>query len=190
MDEETRTLTTAQAAARLGVAPNSVILWADAGLLHSWRTPGGHRRISEASVQAMLDKRRERDEAQRARVLRVMVVEDNAAMAELLCGQIRAQLPEARLSVVSDGFVALVQAGKDLPDVMVMDINLPGMNGLAMIESLRAQEATAGLRFVLVSSHLAHEIASFGRLPPGVPFLAKPVSAEALREALDQVLEG
>lgn len=188
-EEDSDHLTTAQAAARLGVAPNSVIVWADAGLLQSWRTPGGHRRITAASVRSMLEKRREREAAMLARPLRVMVVEDNDAMAQLLAGQIRQVLPVASVSTVGDGFEALVQAGKDLPDVILMDVNLPGMNGLAMIRSLRSQFPSARLRFVLVSSFLPHELKPFGERPLDVPFLPKPVSIEALQEALSGLLE-
>ena len=189
MDEETQTLTTAQAAAILGVAPNSVILWADAGILQSWRTPGGHRRITAASVQAMLDKRHARDAANRVRKLRVMVVEDDAETAGLLAEQIRGVLPEAKITVVRDGFVALVQAGRELPDLIVMDVNLPGINGLAMIKSLRAEKATEHLRFILVSSALPHELQSFGEVPSGVPFVGKPVANGALSEAIGLVLD-
>jgi excisionase family DNA binding protein len=56
-EDTSAALTTAQAAARLGVAPNSVMNWVDAGLLSAWRTPGGHRRISASSVQAMIEER-------------------------------------------------------------------------------------------------------------------------------------
>lgn len=189
MEEETHTLTTAQAAARLGVAPNSVIVWADAGILQSWRTPGGHRRISAASVQAMLDRRDARDTTNRARSLRVLVVEDDAEAAKLLVDQLLQILPDAKVEVVGDGFSALVHAGQKPPDVIVMDVNLPGMNGLTMIKSLRAQAATERMRFIIVSSYLRHELQPFGELPDGVPFLGKPVASDALKEAIGQVLE-
>ena len=189
MADDTPTMTTAQAAAALGVAPQSVILWADAGLLQSWRTPGGQRRISAASVQDLIDQHRARDAAIRARSLRVMVVEDHAEMAQLLVGQIREILPQAKVGVVEDGFVALMQAGRDRPDIIVMDVQLPGMDGLAMIRSLRAQPATERLQFILVSSYLPHELQAYGELPADVPFLGKPVATDALRAAIGQVLD-
>lgn len=189
MDDNTQALTIAQAAALLGVAPNSVILWADAGILQSWRTPLGHRRITAASVQAMLDNRHARESANRVRALRVMVVEDDVEMAAMLAEQIRDLLPSSLVTVLGDGFVALMQAGRDLPDVILMDVNLPGINGLAMIKSLRSQAATERLRFILVSSALPHELQSFGEVPADVPYLCKPVAREALVEALGLVLD-
>lgn len=189
MEEQSATLTTAQAAARLGVAANSVILWADSGLLQSWRTPGGHRRISAASVQEMLDRRRDREASLRGQVIRILLVEDDPEAAKLVCDQICQVLPKARVQVVGNGFEALIQAGRSLPDLLVTDVNLPGMNGLSMIESLRSQPATEKLRVIVISSYMRHELGPFGKLPPNVPFLSKPVGQEGIRDALDRVLE-
>lgn len=182
------TLTTAQAAARLGVAPNSVMAWADAGLLLAWRTPGGHRRISAASVQAMLEQRRQRAALTRQRAAKVMLVEDNPDTALVLSSHLTVILPTAQVRTVRNGFEALVLAGREPPDLLISDVNLPGMNGLAMMNSLRSQDATARVRFVIVSNHSRQELGLFGPLPDDVPFLNKPVSPDALREAIEQAL--
>jgi excisionase family DNA binding protein len=47
-------LTTAAAARQLGVAVSTVQLWMESGALPSWKTPGGHRRIRQSAVQALL----------------------------------------------------------------------------------------------------------------------------------------
>ncbi len=181
-------LTTAQAATRLGVAPNTVMNWVDAGLLRAWRTPGGHRRIDAESVRLMLSQREQQLSSFASRALRVLIVEDHPDTARLLCSQVQDILPAARVTLRADGFQALIEAGRDVPDLIVTDINLPGMNGLAMLKSLRAAPGTEAIRFVLVSNHRAGEIAGFGELPADVPLLAKPVQTELLREALARVL--
>lgn len=181
-------LTTAQAASKLGVAPNSVMAWADAGLLQSWRTPGGHRRISAASVQAMLDERAWSEAAAPASATRILLVEDDPDTAAVLSAHIRSIAPGAQLRVVRDGFVALLLAGREPPDLLVTDVNLPGMNGIAMIRSLRSQGIASRMRFVLVTNHGRTELGPFGEPPPEVPLLHKPVSVDMLREAIGRVL--
>lgn len=183
-------LTTAQAAARLGVAPNSVMAWADSGLLRAWRTPGGHRRISAASVQAMLDQRNQRVAATHAQTASLMLVEDNPDTAAVLSNHLNRILPAARVRIVRDGFQALLEAGRVVPDLLVTDINLPGMNGIAMIRSLQSQPIAARMRFVLVTNYARHELGPFGEPPDGVPLLSKPVSIDALREAIMPLLSG
>ena len=53
---ESRLLTPAEVAALFRVDPKTVTRWAQQGKIHSIRTLGGHRRFSEAEVQAFLDK--------------------------------------------------------------------------------------------------------------------------------------
>jgi excisionase family DNA binding protein len=187
-EDTSAALTTAQAAARLGVAPNSVMNWVDAGLLSAWRTPGGHRRISASSVQAMIEERRRQATEAQTSELAVMVVEDNPDTAAVLSAQLSQILPSARVRVVNDGFQALLEAGREAPDLMLTDINLPGMNGIAMIHRLRKEPATREMGFVLVSNYRRHELAPFGEPPVDVPLLNKPIATAALREAIALVL--
>jgi excisionase family DNA binding protein len=62
MTEFEKLLTPAEAATRFRVDPKTVARWAKAGLLHSTRTLGGHRRFYKDEVDALLA-RREREEA-------------------------------------------------------------------------------------------------------------------------------
>ena len=55
---------------------------------------------------------------------------------------------------------------------------------VALIRQLRENPATQAMRIVLVTTHTAEEVARFGAVPDGVPLLHKPVSAEALEDAL------
>lgn len=182
------TLTTAQAAEQLGVATNSVLAWADAGLLQAWRTPGGHRRISAASVRAMIATRERSSGDQSAPAVRVLLVEDNPDTATVLSSHLKHLVAGIELRVVRDGFLALLEAGRNPPHLLVSDINLPGMNGIAMIKSLQSQGVAGDMRFILVSNYERGELGPFGEVPRGVPFLNKPVSLDTLREAVQMVL--
>jgi excisionase family DNA binding protein len=179
------TLTSAQAGARLGVSTQTVQKWVDAGVLRAWRTVGGHRRVDAASVEALL---RQRDNAPppgaAAPGTSVMLVEDDPDAATILQAQVLHLLPGARLRVMADGFAALLEAGRELPDTLISDINLPGMDGLAMLRSLRAHPAAQAMRVVLVTHHSLDELQRFGALPPGVPVLRKPPRLDELRLAL------
>lgn len=47
-------ISTSEAARRLGVHPDTIVRWADAGRLACWRTPGGQRRFTPADVDALM----------------------------------------------------------------------------------------------------------------------------------------
>jgi excisionase family DNA binding protein len=184
-------LTSAQAGARLGVSTQTIQKWVDAGALRAWRTVGGHRRVDLASVEKML---RERSTLgpppgtpPPARTPSVMLVEDDPDAAAILHAQILRLLPEARIRVMHDGFTALLEAGRELPDLLVTDINLPGMDGIAMVRSLRAHPGASNLRVVMVTHHSPQELHQFGAVPAGVPVLRKPARLDDLRQALGLV---
>ncbi len=181
---ETKTMTTAQAAKRLGVSPQTVQKWVDAGYLPAWKTVGGHRRLDADAVERMVTSRRSGDLPDEPRALSILLVEDNPITASVLEAQLGELRPAARLRVFADGFSALLDAGRDVPDILITDIDLPGLDGLAMIRQLRENPATQAMRIVLVTTHTAEEVARFGAVPDGVPLLHKPVSAEALEDAL------
>lgn len=181
-------LTTAEAAARLGVASNSVLLWAEAGLLQSWRSPGGQSRISARSVQDVLDERQRHLQAQRQRLRHVLLLEDDESASLLLTLQLHELLPDAQVHVVRDGCTAIGQARRDLPDLLVLNVDLLGMKSVARVQSLRDQQDTKDLPLLLVSSFRAHELRRFGEALENVPFLSRPITMASLRYAMDRIL--
>jgi len=154
-------------------------------VLRAWKTVGGHRRVAANSVEAML---RDRDAMQPAPAVKkkmsVMLVEDDADTAELLEAMIGTLWPQADVRLARDGFSALLDAGKQTPDVLITDINLPGMDGIEMLRSLLLHPDTSKMRVVLVTNYALSDLQRFGPLPPGVPMLRKPIQMEDLRRAL------
>ncbi len=189
-----RAITTAQAAEMLGVSPQTVQKWVDAGHLSAWRTVGGHRRVDEDSVLRMLAQRHDPDAGTTGggvpveSVRSVLIVEDNALPAQVLRAQAADVLPQARITVLSSGFAALIHIGRELPDLLITDIHLPGVDGLAMLRQLRADNRTRQMPTVLMSALSEPELAACGALPDGLPLLRKPVGEAALRTAMREVL--
>ena len=178
-----KTITTAQAAERLGVSPQTIQKWVDAGYLPAWKTMGGHRRLDAEAVERMVAERRARIAGSDGGES-IMLVEDDPVTAALIEAQIGDLKPNARLRVFGDGFTALLDAGRDAPDWLITDIDLPGLDGLEMIRKLRLNPATQKMRIVLATSHSGAALERFGTLPDGVPLLHKPVTPQALAAVL------
>ncbi len=181
---EPDSLTTSQAATLLGVAPHTIQKWVDAGELRAWKTVGGHRRIAAHSVKKMLSDREAMRQATPVKKMSVMLVEDDADTAELLEAMIGDLLPQAEIRLARDGFTALLDAGKQTPDVLITDINLPGLDGVEMLRSLLVHPGTRNMRVVFVTNYALDDLQRFGPLPNGVPVLRKPVQLADLRRAL------
>lgn len=187
-------LSTREAAERLGVALRTVQLWVEGGVLPAWKTAGGHRRISRVAVERLLEERRaalagggepvagDTGGAAAGRI-QVLLVEDEPQQRELLGMVIRGWGLPIDLRSASDGFDALLQIGRDCPDLLVTDLRMPGMDGFRMVAALRGVgQGYDGMDIVVVTAMSASDIAARGGLPPDVRVFEKPVRYELLEQ--------
>jgi CheY-like chemotaxis protein len=168
-------------------------LWVESGVLPAWKTAGGHRRISRIAVERLIGERRAAlsGDTQPAPLLpgsesrlRVMVVEDEPELLRLFTMVIAGWDLPIDVTPASDGFEALLRMGQQCPDLLVTDLNMPGMDGFKMIESLRGVgPAYDDMEIVVVTALSEADIARRGGLPSQVRVFHKPVPFDEL-EAL------
>jgi excisionase family DNA binding protein len=183
-------MTTRQAGEALGVAVRTVQLWVEAGVLSAWRTAGGHRRIARSAVERLLvDRTRSLASSTSAaptgtRAFSLLLVEDDAHLARLFTSVVSGWGLPIRVTVAGNGFEGLVRIGEIAPDMVVTDLVMPGMDGMAMLRALKKPgSGFAKLSVVAVSALRAGEIRAQGGLPDGVAYLPKPLDYHQL-EAL------
>jgi excisionase family DNA binding protein len=194
--DELEVLTTVEAAQRLGLAVRSVQAMVDRGELQAWRTPGGHRRISRASVERWLSGVASGAGAATtaggrgvaSSAPRVLLIEDSAHFQNLIQLVVRQALPQAELAVAGDGVTGLVMYGRIDPDVLIVDILLPGIDGAALVASLRANPALARARLVVVTSLSDTEIERYAFALKGVPIVRKDRLVTELPQRLQEAL--
>lgn len=188
-------LTTTQAAEVLGVTVRTIQLWAESGLLETWKTQGGHRRLLRKSVELLRTKRsgesgrrpnaslRVPTSAQTSRShFSVLVVDDDAMSREILVSMLRSwQLP-LLVSSATDGYSGLLSIGRSTPDLVVSDLQMPGMDGFRMIRHLRASPEPFFVDVIAVTALSRADVEKQGGLPIDVPVLSKPVDENQVRE--------
>jgi excisionase family DNA binding protein len=189
-------LSTREAAERLGVALRTVQLWVESNVLPAWKTAGGHRRISRAAVEKLIAERQAAinggavpatDSGDQR--LHLLVVEDEPELLRLFTMVIAQwDLPIA-VTTATDGFEALLRIGQRCPDLLLTDLNMPGMDGFKMIAALREPGQDFGaLDIVVVTALGADDIARRGGLPSGVEVFNKPVPFDALESLVRERL--
>jgi CheY-like chemotaxis protein len=92
--------------------------------------------------------------------VRVLFVEDDPEVAQLY--RLKLELDGYRVEVAEDGEVALQMARSSLPDIIFLDIRLPKLNGLEMLEALRADPRTSAVPVVILSSSSERELIERG----------------------------
>jgi CheY-like chemotaxis protein len=108
--------------------------------------------------------------------LRVLLVEDDPVTREMLrdfCN--RCAMP-VDCTAMSSGLEALIDIASIQPDVLIADLNMPGVDGFELLRTLRNNPQFNKMTSLVVSALSPEEIEARGGLPEGTIFMAKPVN--------------
>ena len=118
----------------------------------------------------------------------LLYVEDNAANLTLI-EQLIGRRPEMRLLTARNGKDGIYLAKASLPDVILMDINLPGINGIDAMKILRLDPATAHIPIVALSANAIPRDMEKGLEAGFFRYLTKPIQVTQFFETLATALE-
>ena len=118
----------------------------------------------------------------------LLYVEDNLANMQLV-EQLIARRPDLRLLSAADGRQGIALARSHLPEVILMDINLPGLNGFQVLKILREDPLTAHIPVLALSANAMATDIEKGRAAGFKRYLTKPIKVNELMAALDMALE-
>tara|TARA_B100000768_G_C11138435_1_gene315006 strand:+ start:104 stop:697 length:594 start_codon:yes stop_codon:yes gene_type:complete len=185
-------LTTRQAATLLNVSVRTVQLWVESGVLQAWKTAGGHRRISVGSIQQLLDEKQDKQTPIRRPntkgPLTVLIVDDDKDTLLLYKMLINNWFPSLQVETAEDGIDALVKIGTFKPTVLITDLQMPQLDGFAIIERLHNDSQYDYLTAIVVTGMSAVEVTA-NNLPNSVPVLHKPIPVEELKELVLQAVK-
>jgi len=110
---------------------------------------------------------------------RVLVIEDAPATQRLI--EMTLKLEGWDVLVATTGEAGLEAAESDSPDLVVLDIALPKMDGWQVLKTLRTDPATASIPVIVVTAHDTAESKTRADIATADAFLGKPFDVEALR---------
>ncbi len=117
----------------------------------------------------------------------VLVVDDNAANLRVLEGLLRNEGYRVRLAI--DGELALSAVAAEAPDIILLDVRMPGMDGREVCRRLKADSATRDIPVIFISAlqDLQEKLAAFQA--GGVDYIVKPFHAEEVLSRLRTQME-
>ena len=116
----------------------------------------------------------------------VLVVDDEPMTRTLL--QLMLAPADYEVYEAGDGFEALEKIEQHKPDIMVLDVMMPNMDGFTLCRILREREDTANTPIILLSAKTTPESIQEGLLTGANRYLTKPVSRKHLLESLAELL--
>ncbi|TXT36556.1 MAG: PAS/PAC sensor hybrid histidine kinase [Comamonadaceae bacterium] len=117
----------------------------------------------------------------------LLYVEDNRANMELV-EQLIARRPELRLLGAQDAMRGIAMARAHQPDVILMDINLPGISGMQALQILRDDPSTRHIPVLALSANAMPRDIERGLAAGFIRYLTKPIRVSEFMTALDEGL--
>jgi len=119
--------------------------------------------------------------------LRVMVVDDMSTSRGLIMQALDA-MGLRQVSYAVDGSSALDALTKSPVHLVISDFNMPGMDGLQLLNALRNSPRSKGIGFILITGRADREIIDTGRRLGMNNFLKKPFTPQELRACIEAVV--
>jgi len=184
--------TTFETARLCHVSPLSIINWVNAGRLPAFRTPGGHRRIRREDLIRFMKENgipladELREGSGRAKIL---VVDDEAGIREMLAEHLSQRSRPYEVMTAADGFEAGRLVATFQPDVVLLDLRMPGLDGYQICRTVKNDPETAGTIVIAMTGFFSPETEARILECGAVKCFAKPVEPQALATFVDSVVE-
>jgi excisionase family DNA binding protein len=147
-------LTTGAIARYCEVSTNAVKKWIRQSDLPAFRTPGGHFRVSREAFRSFLERHGMPVSAAffASRAPRVLIADDEPVVRELVRELVlSATTDPVVVETAEDGYDALLKVGDFKPDLLILDLKMPRMDGFEACRSIRGNPHTAHIRIVAMT---------------------------------------
>ncbi|WP_370279495.1 response regulator [Pontibacterium sp.] len=178
--------TSKKAAEILGVTVRTVQLWTDSGILRAWKTPGGHRRYL---LSELLKLERsfsdtdlpETEASSQSNQLSILIIEDDEKLQDLYRLRLGEWEPSPKIDYASDGFEGTLKIGSSKPDVVILDLKLPNVDGFRIIEALKKTGVINEMKLIVVTGLSKEELRTKLADTDEIVLLQKPVPFDDLK---------
>ena len=184
--------TTFEAAKLCHVSPLSIINWVNAGRLNAFRTPGGHRRIRRDDLVRFMRENgmpipeELRDGSGRPRVL---VVDDEAAVREVIAEHLATRPKPYEVMTAANGFEAGRVVAAWRPDVVLLDLRMPGLDGFQVCRTIKADPETSSTIVIAMTGYYTSDTEARVLECGALRCFAKPVEPSTLATFIDSLFE-
>lgn len=150
-------LTPNEVAKLLKVSPVTVRYWAQKGMLDAEMTPGGHRRFNRNEVARFARERGINLFDDDSDLLKILVVDDNHQVASFLIELFSMFSDRVATEVAYNGFDAGQKVRSFKPNIVLMDVMMPEMNGFTACKQIKSDPETSGTRVIAMSGYCTPE---------------------------------
>ena len=183
-------LTVSQAGKYCRVSPKTIINWIDAGHLKAYKTVGGHRRIKQEDLDQFLKEKGMPlpEEAKGEEKKKILVVDDDKIIVETIVQALEEDEYGYEMISASDGFEAGLQVNHFKPDLMILDIMMPDINGYEVCQKLKSVSETQDIKIIVLSAYLDDDAFKKMKEYGADACFSKPLPLEQLKYEVAKLL--
>lgn len=148
-----------QVAAICRVSKKTVLNWIYEGALKAFTTYGGHYRVWPVNLKKFLDTAGMDipfefvDDTS----TRILIIDDERPYSQMLKSVISAELPSVEITTTDDGFEGLLLIGEIKPQLVILDLKMPKIDGMGVLELLRKRKIDHDMKILVISGYLDDE---------------------------------
>ena len=193
MNTAKKVLTSGDVATHCQVSYETVSNWIKNGKLKSYQTPGRHRRIriedfmdflTEHGMPPLAETTSEIDPDQQ----RILIVDDEPAILELITHSFKIRYPNHALCTAADGFEAGLQVVKFRPNLIILDLMMPNINGFRICHFVRSNPETQHIGVMVVTGYADEKNVERIMESGADQWMAKPFDPNQLIDQAETVL--
>ena len=183
-------LTVSQAGKYCNVSPKTIINWIDAGHLKAYKTVGGHRRIKKEDLDQFLKEKGmplpEEEKVEERR--KILVVDDDKIIVETIVQALEEDEYGYEMISASDGFEAGLQVSHFKPDLLILDIMMPDINGYEVCQKIKSSPETKDTKIIVLSAYLDDDAFNQMKEYGADACFSKPLPLEQLKFEVAKLL--
>lgn len=186
-------------AKRCNVSRTTVYRWIVNGHLKAYSLPSGHFRVRPEDLRAFqqafgipddIAEPAKPSDPKNDGELKVLIADDHPDMVLVLRKVVERYLPEASITEAVNGVDTCISVGTVQPDLLLLDIMMPGMDGFAVLQELLRRPELSGSKVIVVSAYEPFDrIEELSRLNPQVVWAErKPLDVESFGSKMQRVV--
>lgn len=185
-------LTTGDVARYCHTTVMQVNRWIKSGALKAFQNPGGQNRITRREFQRFLERNgmpviEKFFESRQGK--KILVADDDPTVVNAISYLLEAQSKDFRVEVSKDGYETLIKAGDFKPDLLILDIRMPKIDGLEVCRRLRQnKEITPNIKILAITGHSDAYDREFVLKNGANEYLLKPFDKNSLLDNVEKLI--
>jgi len=174
------------------VTVSQINRWITSGKLKAFRNPGGRYRISKKYFKEFLQQNGMpviEEFFREDQYKKILIADDDDATVEVIREILLKNLIDIEIKTACDGYESLITAGDFKPDLLILDMRMPKIDGLEVIRRLRDNDAISrNMKILAVTAHSEAYLRETVLETGADEYLIKPIKMDRLLEYIEKLL--